>query len=94
MAFYILNKSDYFFTLIYHEIYQKPSLTIEYRDHLTAMVKNLNLDNDTGSSQDFISLLDTYMRYNKYHYQYPKDKYVPFNGKNIQDKTLLDFHLK
>ena len=93
-GFYILNESDYFFTLIYHAIYQKPSLTIEYRDRLTAMAKNLNLDGGTGSSQDFITLLETYMRHINYRYQYPKDKYVPFNKKNIQDKSLLDFHFK
>jgi len=93
-GFYVLNESDYFFTLIYHAIYQKPSLTIEYRDRLTAMAKNLNLDGGTGISQDFITLLETYMRHNNYCYQYPKDKYVPFNKKNIQDKSLLDFHFK
>ena len=58
------------------------------------MAKNLNLDGGTGSSQDFITLLETYMRHNNYRYQYPKDKYVPFNKKNIQDKSLLDFHFK
>lgn len=92
--FYVLNEEDYFYTLIYHAIYQKPFLSTEYRFRLTEMAVNLNLDTGTGSSQYFISLLEIYMRNNNYRYQYPKDKYVPFNKKNIQDKSLLDFHFK
>lgn len=93
-GFYVMNEEDYFYTLIYHAIYQKPSLSIEYQKRLTKMAENLNLDSGSNQSSDFISLLETYMRNNNYRYQYPKDKYVPFKKEHIQDKSLLDFHFQ
>jgi hypothetical protein len=93
-GFYVLNEEDYFYTLIYHAIYQKPLLSAAYRNRITEMAKNLNLDYADSASSDFISLLEIYMKNNNYRYQYPKDKYVPFKKKNIQDNSLLDFHFK
>ena len=93
-GFYVLNEEDYFFSLIYHSIYQKPKLSPEYRNRLTDMAKKVNLNSGSHSTIDFILLLETYMRGNGYRYQYPKDKYVPFRKKYIQDKSLFDLHLK
>lgn len=91
-GFYVMSKKDYFYTLIYHAIFQKPFLSNDYKSRLAEMAKNLNLNIKNVSTSDFISLLESYMRENNYRYQYPLDKYVPFNKKYIQDKSLMDFH--
>jgi len=90
-SFYVLGKEDYFYTLVYHAIYQKPILTEEYRNRLIGMAKNLSLNIVNNKPKDFIILLESYMKKNHYVYQYPKDKYVPFNSTFVQDKSLLNF---
>jgi hypothetical protein len=91
--FYVLNDKDYFFSLIYHAILHKKVFSEDYRNRLTEMAKNMNIDCGSSSSSDFIRLLEKFMIENGYRYQYPKDKFVPFKTKNIQDKRLLNFNL-
>lgn len=93
-GFYVLNEEDHFYTLVYHAIFQKKIFTKEYKERLTKMAKDLNLNVGNAQIQDFVFLLEKYMKANAYRYQYPVDKIIPLKKQYIQDKTLFDFDFK
>ena len=93
-GFYVLNQEDSFYSLIYHAILQKPSLSTEYKSRLVSMAKSLKIFvKDTVSANDFVSLLEQYMVKNGYRYTYPSDVYVPLKT-GIIDKTLIEKNSK
>lgn len=76
-GFYVMDKENYFYSLIYHAILQKQKLSVEYQKRLSDMAKNLQIETGEGSESDFIRLLNEFMRKNGYRYTYPTDFYVP-----------------
>lgn len=93
-GFYVLNPEDYFYTLVYHAVFQKKEFTEEYRQRLIKMAKELNIQVQFDNSQGFVSILEEHMRNNKYFYVYPNDRYVPLKRKHIQDKGLFKMNAK
>lgn len=93
-GFYVLSDQDYFYSLIYHAIFQKEKLTEEYRNRLSKMAESLVIKTNESTERDFIGLLEEFMRKNNYHYLYPKDFLVPFREKMIIDKSLLKLNRK
>ena len=88
-AFYVLNKENYFYSLIYHAILQKQVLTKEYQDRLSSMATALDIEVTCPSESVFISLLQSYMRKKGYRFVYPKDYTVPCRF-NLIDKRMID----
>lgn len=89
-GFYVMSPEDYFYSLIYHAILQKPKLSKEYQHRLTKMAAELNISiGEKMTSSDFIKLLENYMRKNSYTYTFPTDIYVPLNKKLIDKKLLI-----
>jgi hypothetical protein len=72
-GFYRLNDEDYFYTLLYHAIIQKPVMSDDYRKKLTKMADNRGI-----SGVDKI-VLDAYMKKEEYKYVKPVDKSVYYN---------------
>ena len=71
-GFYIMSDDDYFFSLIYHAIYQKNELSNDYLYRLRKMRENCEHMNQEG----FERLLYGFMTENKYYYTYTEDESV------------------
>ena len=70
-GFYVMNREDYFYSLIYHSILQKKFLSEDYRLRLEHMASEHGLSGVT--ERDFLRLLDRFMLQNGYYYFYPND---------------------
>src|SRR5690606_17283161 len=91
-GFYVLSEEDHFYSLIYHAVFHKTAFSKDYNNRLTKMGKELKVNMGLCEREDFIMLLESYMKKHKYQYVYPSDKFVPFKTKHIIDKELLVFN--
>lgn len=91
-GFYVLSAQDYFYSLIYHAVFQKEKFSDEYRNRLSKMAKDLGLELKRCDEIEFVELLELFMKENDYHYLYSKDYLVPFRAKLIQDHSLMRFN--
>lgn len=87
-GFYVMNQEDYFYSLIYHAILQKRSLSEEYRQRLTGMATSLGISLTESNEKSFIDILNRFMKKNKYKYVYSKDIVVP-NRFSLVDRSLI-----
>lgn len=88
-GFYVMSPEDYFYSLIYHAIIQKPQFSEEYKNRLLKMGSDLGLYiSEDNNATDFINLLEQYMIKNGYFYTYPHDIYVPLHTKYITRKLI------
>jgi len=69
-GFYRPNDKDYFYTLLYHALLQKPTVSDDYRERLTRMARHLGIDGIDKSA------LDNYMKQMWYEYVIPIDRSV------------------
>lgn len=90
-SFYVMNKEDYFYSLIYHAIFQKEMLTEEYKNRLLSMAHDLDIKLHDDKIKTFVMELEQYMIKHNYIYIYPKDYYVSLNTKYIVNSSLLHF---
>ena len=77
-CFYFLPPLDYYYSLVYHAILQKRSLSDEYHDRLIEMSKDQLINVNDGTEREFIIVLEKYMRLKGYRYTYTKDIWIPF----------------
>lgn len=91
-GFYVLSQEDYFYTLIYHAIFQKDKFTKEYQKRLRKMGEDLGITIQNNTIPFYVNLLEKHMRQHDYYYEYPMDKHVPLKRKYIQDNSLFKFH--
>ena len=64
---YVMNDEIYFYSLIYHALIHKKSVSPDYIERLQLMGKNLNL---AVSHDKLLSILENYMTRHKYTYTY------------------------
>lgn len=88
-GFFVPHPEDYFYSLIYHAVFQKKKFSKDYKVRLKKMGEDLGLVIEDNSIFYFVQLLETFMRDNSYFYEYPKDKYVPLQTQHIIDKSLF-----
>lgn len=72
IGFYTMDEENYFYSLIYHAIYQKKSLSQEYLARLRAMNPMVH----EAEQIDFEKTLLQFMTKKRYKYTIPYDKYV------------------
>lgn len=92
-CFYVMGDKDYFYTLVYHAILQKRSLSDDYLKRLVEMSNKLSISLDELSQQGLIRLLEKHMRDQGYRFTYSHDRLVP-NRFNLVDKSLVDFDFR
>ncbi len=91
-SFYVMSDEDYFYTLAYHAILQKPSLTDEYCRRLRTMADSLGVKVDNDSEEGFIHVLQDYMRSKGYTFTYPRDEMVRLRT-SMLDRRMIDSDL-
>ena len=84
----VMDKQDYFYSLLYHCLLQKRSLSADAKARLKKMAAELNLTVDDDSIRGLVHLLEDYMKRHHYTYTYPTDIFVPLRKKYI-DRSLL-----
>lgn len=84
-GFYRPNDEDYFYTLLYHALIQKPAMSDDYRERLTKMAEGLGIK---GIGK---SILDDYMDRMGYEYVKPVDKSVYYKLQYQNQNPLLVF---
>ena len=73
LGFYIMDPENYYFSLIYHAVYQKKDdLSAEYARRLNQMSPS----NETLTQSDFAEQLNDFMQRNRYAYTVTQDKGV------------------
>lgn len=90
-GFYTLNDDYYFYTLMYHGLVQKPSISPEYVSRLISMDKEKINENTIESEMCLI--LKKWLDNNNYLLTKPNDQSVYFNLSNarlISDKEFVD----
>lgn len=93
LGFYILDPENYYFSLIYHAVYQKKGgLSDEYARRLNQM----STANETMTQSDFVEQLDTYMRRNRYAYTFTQDQSVicSFGNTQVRKKPCYPFSIR
>ena len=81
-GFYRLNDKNYFYTLLYHAIIQKPVMSDDYRQKLTKMANWLDI---RGIDK---TILDNYMDRMGYEYTEPVDKSVCYRQELVKGNKL------
>lgn len=74
-GFFVMNEADYFYSLIYHAILQKKSLSEDYRKRLAEMASALDFLAET--EEDFLGLLIKEMKEKGYRFCYPEQITMP-----------------
>lgn len=87
-GFYIMNEENLFFSLIYHAILQKPSLSEEYCARLNKAGRKLGVIIACCGEAEFINALEIYMRNKGYVYTLCKDFTVPLRTRPISRDLL------
>lgn len=80
-GFYIPNTTNYFYSLLYHAIVQKPVFGEDYKLrilNLSKSIPNLNIQT-TYTTVDYLNILSNYIESKTYNYVIPKDHSVHFN---------------
>ena len=89
-GFYIMDSKNYFYTLCYHAILQKRTLSEEYLCRLNSMALELSLPSTLyGSQENLLKGLEEYMLENNYMYSYTKDPSIPLRFNLVEKKMIL-----
>lgn len=87
--FFVMHDEDYFYTLVYHAILQKPSLSAEYQQRLISMAETIGVELTDTSARGLINILHVFMRAKGYTFTYPLDATVPLHTSLI-DRSMLE----
>lgn len=88
---YAMDKENYFYSLIYHAIIQKPSIAPDYIVRLKQLSIDLGISADNES--DYLAVLQEYMRRKNYFFTYPDYPGGIANFSKV-DRLLIQVDLK
>lgn len=81
---YIPEAEDYYYSLSYHALLQKPNLSKEYQERLGASFGNNNNAKVEINEECLLSKLDSYLREKCFKFEIPRDPGVYINWDNIK----------
>lgn len=84
--FYIADKENSYYSLVYHAILQKKELAEDYLLRLNKMAENLGIQAKT--EQEHLMELACYMKEKGYYYTIPYDIWVPLRQELIDIKMV------
>lgn len=87
-GFYVMNTVNYFYSLIYHAVYQKSSFSDDYLTQLQIMSDELDIKSAAKTKEAYTTLLLQFMRENKYFVTCPKDFTIPMQFDRIPIELL------
>ena len=84
--FYIPDKENYYYTLVYHAILQKKELAVDYLFRLNKMAEYLGIQAKT--EQEHLTALERFLKEKGYYYTIPYDIWVPRRRELIDLKMI------
>lgn len=84
-GFYILDSEDYFYSLAYHGLIQKPMFSPIYSERLNLMRDN---GGQLKDETEFLRMLHEYMKSNSFYVEDPLDCAVHLNQRNVRTGNL------
>jgi hypothetical protein len=88
---YVMDKENYFYSLIYHAIIQKHDISNDYKIMLKILSTDFDLSVDRES--EYLVILQEYMRRKKFFFTYPDYPGGIVNFSKV-DKTLIQVDIK
>ena len=88
-SFFVMTDEDYFYTLAYHAVLQKSTLSHEYKCRLAQMASELGIDVGGADERCILRTVERYMRERDYRFTYTSDILVP-NRFNLVDSALVE----
>lgn len=79
---YVMGKEDYAYSLIYHALLQKPSLSEEYKNKISSSLQDLPSDNPI-TEDVLLDYLKSFLNSNHFKARIPSDPGVFINWKNL-----------
>lgn len=83
--FYVMNESDYFYSLLYHVVVQKHTVAEDYLKRLKEMSLTLSVDFQPDRKEE---CLDTFMEEKHYLYTYPEYLGTIFNVSKVRESLV------
>ena len=80
--YYVLDDIDYFYSLAYHALLQKPNFSEEYSVRLRQLGRKLGQE-DCNCREDYLGLIERFLRDHNYKVTNTEDSHVYLNFKNI-----------
>lgn len=91
--FYIPNNLDHFYSLLYHSLIHKKSMSEKYKKKIIKLRDNDNFlkseSSDFDDENQLKSLLEKFLIKNNYYCVRPHDKSIYFNEKIFQNSSLI-----
>lgn len=84
-SIYIPNEEDYYYSLAYHALFQKPSLSKEYLLKLNEVRSHCIGTSTDCSESEILYDLQQYLQTNNWNVEYPCDPGVYINHNNIRN---------
>lgn len=81
---YVMELEDYFFSLLYHALLQKPSLSSEYLQKLNKTYNLLFESSGELGEKELLELLNDYLSRNGYCFEVTRDPGVFVNKTNVR----------
>lgn len=78
---FIPQREDYVYSLLYHAVFQKPAISQTYINEFQTVL---------DSSEDYVSIMEKYLKEHDYQFCIPKDKSVYINADNTNCKVGFD----
>ena len=70
-SFFVMEETEYFYTLLYHALFHKKEISPDYRDRLPAMAARLGIDFSWDNAKERLA---AYMREKGYRFTYPQSR--------------------
>ena len=88
-GFYVMDNLNYLYSLTYHVLVQKRTISIDYLTLLVELNENAGINiNSSNIIQELVFNLEKFMLEMGYKYTYAKDKTVTLNKKYINKKLI------
>lgn len=88
-GFFTMNTGNYFYSLIYHAVYQKKSFSDDYLARLQYMARQLKAASPHAETEEFYTtLLNQFMEKEGYFITCPKDFTIPMQFAKIPSAML------
>ena len=87
--YYVMQDRDYFYSLLYHALLQKKTLSDDYRIRLRDMGTRIGMKLEEYT--DFERVLFHFLNERKYTVPYPKDPTVPVHYEHVPESFLRGY---
>lgn len=87
-GFYVMDAINHFYSLVYHAILQKKSLSEEYQSRLLSMAATLQISLPSQDEKGLLKVLENFMKLNGYTYTYSIDHYIPLQFQKVNRQMI------